>query len=497
MTDEKMMIPQQIEAECAILGCLLIDHETMNTLHQTLRPEHFYLQKHRWIYQAALAIHERGDHLDLITMNSELTQRDQIGPVGGVVYLSQLLGGVPSAMNAPTYAKLVIDAWKRRELLDMMNDVARLAYTNQDTDGAALYFQARVSALLTDGAPATYQDFASLSATLPPIRWLWPKWLPMGMITLLGAAPGAGKSMVALDFARRVIHNQPWPNGDPQTNMPSRNVIYIDAEMVPQLLKERAEAWNIDMSKLFLMLPNPNEMIDFSRPDYQQKLRQMAAVLKPAMIIVDSLSSVSSRGENNIEDLRGILGFFNELAGATQTAFVLIHHLRKRGNGGQMQLPGFELSIDDFRGSSHIIAMARTVIGLSVIQTDATPNRNGPRKLEVLKSNLSGYPEALGVEFLPLHPQGVMLQWTGEAPEPYRQPSKQDACAEWLKMVIREAGPDGIRPKELERLGDYEGFSRVLIYRARAGLDGNIQDTEGRQHPHNAWKWVEKQAVGA
>jgi KaiC/GvpD/RAD55 family RecA-like ATPase len=484
-------VPQNIEAETAVLGSILIDPVILATLRDGLRAEHFYLQKHRWIYQCCLDVAARSDPLDLITVSTELGQRQQLDPVGGVLYLSQLMSSVPSAINAPAYTRILIDTWKRRQMLDLVTDVARLAYNDQEALTAASYLQQKLGALLTDTAPAVYQDFSSLAATLPPIRWLWPKWLPRGMITLLGAVPGAGKSMVALDFARRIIHNQPWPNGDPQTNLPTRNVIYIDAEMVPQLLKERAESWQMDMSKLYLMLPNPNDMLDFSRPEYQQKLRNMTQTLKPALIVIDSLSSVNARGENNIEDLRGILGFFNELAAANQVSLLLIHHLRKRGNGGQMQLP-VELSIDDFRGSSHIIAMARTVMALSVIQTDSTPNRNGPRKLEVLKSNLAGYPEALGCEFLPLHPQGVLLQWSGEAPEPYKEPSKQDGCARWLEIVLREAGAEGKRPKELEQLGEYEGYSRTLIYRARKELDGHVTDTEGRQSPKNCWKWVEK-----
>lgn len=486
MSDSKTTIPSNVGAEEALLGSILIAPERLDDAR--IPAEHFYLQKHRWVYQAMLDIAQRGDPVDYLTLNTELDKRGQLEPIGGAVFISQLLNVVPSAINAPAYAKIVTEAYKRRQLLDVASDVARLAYTDGEPGAAADYLRARITELLTGDTQQTYQTFAELAATLPPIRWLWPKWMPRGMITLLGAVPGAGKSMVALDFARRVIHNLPWPNGDPQTNLESRNVIYIDAEMVPQLLKERAEAWKIDMSKLFLMLPNPNDALDFSRTEYQQRLRAMATTLKPAMIVIDSLSSISTRGENNVEDIRGILSFFNELAATTQTALVLIHHLRKRGNSLQMGLPGFDVGIDDFRGSSHIIAMARVVMALSVIQTDATPNRNGPRKLEVLKSNLAGYPDPLGVEFLPLHPNGVLLQWAEEAPEPYKDDSKQDKCTQWLEQTLREA-TEPIKPKDVLKLAEYEGYGRTLVYEARRSLGAQIADTDGRQSPHNMWYW--------
>ena len=132
------------------------------------------------------------------------------------------------------------------------------------------------------------------------------------------------------------------------------------------------------MRLLFLMLPRPNDMLDFGRDEYKSQLHAMIQQIDPELIIVDSLSSVSTKGENNIEDIRGIMGYFNEIASTYNVGLVLIHHLRKRG-GQQMQLDA-ALSIDDFRGSSHIIAMSRSVMGLSVVQASPDDQHNGPRK---------------------------------------------------------------------------------------------------------------------
>jgi hypothetical protein len=70
------------------------------------------------------------------------------------------------------------------------------------------------------------------------VRWLWPGWIPRGMITLLGAYQGTGKSYFVLDIARTVIHGGPWPDGAPAEKLGT--VIYVDAEAIPQVNNERA-----------------------------------------------------------------------------------------------------------------------------------------------------------------------------------------------------------------------------------------------------------------
>jgi len=325
-----------------------------------------------------------------------------------------------------------------------------------------------------------YQSLHDLSPTLRPIEWLWSDWIPRGMITLLGAVPGAGKSYLALDLVWRVLEGDRFPDDTP-VPMQDARVIYVDAELVPQLINERTQAWDMDTKRLFLMVPKVGEMVDFSQLEWRERLIDMAYELRPELVIVDSLSSISSKGENNIEDVREILGFLNALAVDYNCALMLIHHLRKRG---AMALTD-ELCIDDFRGSSHIIAMSRSVLGLSVIQTGTEPDRNGPRKLEIIKTNLARYPEPIGIEFLPLEPTGVLLRY-GDAPQEYREPTKAERCADWLLQFLTEA-KEPVKPKEIIEQADEAGFSRTLVYSARRSLRSQVSDTAGRRDPTNCW----------
>lgn len=330
------------------------------------------------------------------------------------------------------------------------------------------------------GSRPSFQSLHELAPTLQPIEWLWADWIPRGMISLLGAVPGAGKSYVALDLARRVLESDQFPDG---TSVPvhDANVIYVDAELVPQLINERVQAWDMNTRRLFLMIPKAGEMIDLSQDEWREKLIDMVYDLRPTLVVIDSLSSITSKGENNVEDVRDVLGFLNALAMAYNCALLLIHHLRKRG---AMALTD-ELSIDDFRGSSHIIAMSRSVMGLSVIQTGPEPDRNGPRKLEVIKTNLARYPESIGVDLVPLYPEGVLLRY-GDAPQQYEAPTKTELCAEWLLQFLEEAG-EPVKPKEIVEQAEAEGFSRSLVYSARRSLRTQISNTAGRRNPSNCW----------
>lgn len=479
-------VPMNIDAEVALLGSLLIDPASRHNING-LQADDFYLQKHRWIYTAIMDMHRNGDPVDYVTLVHELERRSQLEPIGGAFYLSQLANAVPSAMNVSSYAHIISDAHKRRDMLDLVSEVARLAYReDQDLDVTADYVQAKLNKLKAEQQRKTWQSFADLAPLLSDVTWLWESWIPRGMLTLLGAVAGAGKSMIALDLCKTVMHGLPFPNGARNPYPEGAPAIYVDAEVVPQIIRERAMRWQMNMEQLYLMLPLPNEMVDFSRSEYREMLRSMASSIKPGLIIIDSLSSITSKGENAIEDVRLILGFLNEIAQAYNCAVVIVHHLRKRG-GLQIGMQ-FELSIDDFRGSSHITAMARSVIGLSVVQTGPDNDPNGPRKLSILKSNLCRIPDPIGCEFMSLHPTGVFIQWDAKAPEPYRAPTKLEECQLFLERLLKDTEP--MPPKDIVGMARDEGFSRDLVFSARKALGSKIRNTGGYKDPNNEWEWV-------
>lgn len=329
---------------------------------------------------------------------------------------------------------------------------------------------------------ARLPTMAELARTLRPIEWLWPHWIPRGMVTLLGASPGAGKSLLALDLANRILLGSEFPDGQP-VPVQDASVVYVDAEDVPDLHYERALAWNMDLHRLYIKVARPGGMIDLSKPDQREQLLEEVLTLRPALVIIDALGNISNRGENAVEDVRELMIYLNYLAHASRAALLLIHHLRK---GLALRGRSSELSMDDVRGSGQIIGMSRSVLGLLVVQNADQPDQNGPRLLRVLKSNVSRYPKALGFELVEKDEKAVSLEW-GPPSADFGRTSLLAPCKAWLADLLRPGGE--FKPAEVVALAKNAGFSRSTLYQARNALSDHILSTRAGSDSANTWKW--------
>ena len=121
-------IPRDVDSEQAVLGSILIDPDVVVNV-EFLKPEHFYLQKHRWIFEQVLRLHKERQAIDLVTVSKALGEH--LDPVGGDLYLTELLEAVPSAVHAASYGKIVHDTYLRRRLLESASEIARLAYDEE------------------------------------------------------------------------------------------------------------------------------------------------------------------------------------------------------------------------------------------------------------------------------------------------------------------------------------------------------------------------------
>jgi replicative DNA helicase len=124
--------PQNVEAEEAILGAILIDPDAIIRVATIIRPEDFYREKHGWIYDAALALHERREPIDLLTVCDELERREQLDQVGGTAFITALVNAVPTSIHAEHYARIVERTATRRRLIDAAGQIAALAYQEAD-----------------------------------------------------------------------------------------------------------------------------------------------------------------------------------------------------------------------------------------------------------------------------------------------------------------------------------------------------------------------------
>lgn len=128
MSTIERLPPHSIEAEEAVLGSLLIDPDAIYDVAGFLRAEAFYRAQNRWIYEAILALNERRDPIDFITLTEELRRRERLDELGGEAYVIDLLNAVPTSVNAASYARVVEAAATRRKMIQAAGAIANLAY---------------------------------------------------------------------------------------------------------------------------------------------------------------------------------------------------------------------------------------------------------------------------------------------------------------------------------------------------------------------------------
>lgn len=123
--------PQNIEAEEAILGGILLDAEAISRVGDRLSPEAFYITVHKDIYQAAQKLHNQGKPTDLLSITAWLSDHDLLVHIGGKSKLAQLVDRTVSAVNIDALAALVMDKYLRRQLIKSGNEIVQLGYATE------------------------------------------------------------------------------------------------------------------------------------------------------------------------------------------------------------------------------------------------------------------------------------------------------------------------------------------------------------------------------
>jgi replicative DNA helicase len=120
--------PQNIEAEQSILGGILIENDALNTVVEYLEDGDFYREAHQKIFNCMLALSERGEPLDLITLTNELKKKKELEEIGGASYLASLVESVPTAANIASYAKIVKEKSILRRLISTATEIVTQSY---------------------------------------------------------------------------------------------------------------------------------------------------------------------------------------------------------------------------------------------------------------------------------------------------------------------------------------------------------------------------------
>ena len=258
---EQRIPPQNVEAEQAVLGAMLLSHDAVIVAMEKLQSQDFYRDVHRIIFEAMEHLHRENKEIDVITLPDELKRMKKLDDVGGLEYVLNLPNLVGSAANIEYYANIVAEKALARNLISTCTELTTEAYDGQKETEALLDDAERRILQLSD--TKNRGDFASVGAvvevTLDKITKLYENkagltGLPTGFrdldrmtsglqpsdLILVAARPSMGKTAFTLNIAQNVGVRQ------------HKTVAFFSLEMSQEQLVQRllCQIAHIDSQKL-------------------------------------------------------------------------------------------------------------------------------------------------------------------------------------------------------------------------------------------------------
>lgn len=129
MEDMTRIPPHSVESEQSILGSILLDKDAIITVTETIKPDDFYKEAHKIIYECMITLSNKGEPIDLITLTEELRKQGYLNDIGGISYITSLSTIVPTTSNVKYYADIVKEKSVLRKLIKASNEIINLGYS--------------------------------------------------------------------------------------------------------------------------------------------------------------------------------------------------------------------------------------------------------------------------------------------------------------------------------------------------------------------------------
>lgn len=221
--------PHDRHTEAALLSAMLEDRRSIDTVRGILRDaEDFYADPHRRVAEVIFDLHDRGQAVDPVTVAHALKDRDRLQAVGGVSFLSTLIGRTPLVAHVEAYARLVRSKARRRDVIAELQLAAAQGYDENQSDddyvaetGERVF---RACAIVRDEGVHSIRELIAEDETRlakiergelhdPSIPTHYPRiddaigGLFPGEVTVIGAKPGIGKTAFGAGLAVRIARN--------------------------------------------------------------------------------------------------------------------------------------------------------------------------------------------------------------------------------------------------------------------------------------------------
>ena len=218
-------LPHNLEAERSVLGAILVDNEAFNLAAQVIDAGDFFRDAHRRIFDRMVALNERHQAIDFVTLKDELQRGGTLDEVGGPAYVASLADGVPRAVNVEYYARIVKEKATLRNLIYAANKILTNAYeADQEPDLILDEAESAIFAVADDRVRAGFIPLRDLvKQSFPKIELLFEQkrlvtGVPTGFadldamtrgfqpgdLIIVAARPSMGKTSLVLNIAQYV-----------------------------------------------------------------------------------------------------------------------------------------------------------------------------------------------------------------------------------------------------------------------------------------------------
>ncbi|MCH5585061.1 replicative DNA helicase [Shimazuella sp. AN120528] len=325
MTDR--LPPQNIEAEQAVLGAILLNPDILTNVNELLRAEDFYRQGHQRLFQVMNELAEKREPIDLVTLTALLQDKNLLEEVGGVSYLTEIAALVPAISNVDYYAKIVETKSMQRNLIRTASEIIGDAYTSEeDITGIMESAEKKILdiakrrikgsfAAIKDVLVESYEQIEALHYNKGGLKGLSTGFIDLDKMTsgfqksdliIVAARPSMGKTAFALNVAQNVATRTGETVAIFSLEMSSAQLVMRMIASEGNIDAQAFRTGNLneeDWEKLTMSIGTLSEASIFidDTPgitifDIRAKLRRLQAEHGLGLVMIDYLQLISGRG---------------------------------------------------------------------------------------------------------------------------------------------------------------------------------------------------------
>lgn len=375
-------LPQNIEAEQAVLGSLLIDVRAVERVAAFLRVDDFYLPVNGEIFAGMLHLYQQDRPTDVVTLVDHLQSQGRLEETGGAAYLASLATLVPTSFNVEHYARIVERLSVLRKLIDAGTRITSIGHDERLEADQALEQAERVlfdisrSRVAGDFEPLSkiladvYEKIDAIHAHESAITGVTTGFIDLDRLTsglqrsdlvILAGRPSMGKTALALNMAHAVALKAKLPVGMFSIEMSAEQLAHRLLAMEAQIESQRLRNGRMseaDWDRLIEAVGVLSELPFFiddspvlSMADMRSKARRLHTEQGLGLIVVDYLQLMQgASAENRVQEISAISRGLKAVARELDVPVMALSQLSRAPD----QRPNHEPMLSDLRESGSI-----------------------------------------------------------------------------------------------------------------------------------------------